>query len=96
MTKPKGKPKIGRTYQEFRETHDKDYIVPNRIRDALKALGDSWMYEAEFAKHAGLSQTDLSTYREEFLEDHTIVVDRTRRIWCGTKRFKGKLSGLTP
>lgn len=80
----------GRGLTEFRSSHDKSFIVPSKIREALKQLGSSWCYEAEFLKLAGLCTTDLANYRDEF-EEHIVMVERTKRVWCGTKDFAGKL-----
>lgn len=92
MATSKGKSeKSGRSIAEFRSAHDKDFIVPKKIRDVLKQLGNSWVYEGEFLKISGLSTTDLANYREEFLDDHTVMVDRTKRVWCGTKSFTEKI-----
>lgn len=96
MATPKGKPaKSGRSIGEFRSAHDKSFIVPKKIRDGLKQLGDGWAYEGEFLKIAGLSTTDLANFREEFLDDHTVMVDRTKRVWCGTKSFAEKIREMT-
>lgn len=89
-------PKPGHSLDDFRQKHDKGYIVPKKIKEALKELGQSWVYEAEFMRLAGISSTDLSTYREEFVDDHVVVVDRTKRVWCGTKGFAEKLREMVP
>ena len=81
----------GRSLAEFRAAHDKNFIVPQKIKAALKALGDGWEYEAQFIRLAGLSQTEMSTFRSLFEEDHVVVVDRTKRVWAGTKAVAAKL-----
>jgi hypothetical protein len=79
-------PAAGKSLLDFRAEHDKSYIVPRKIRDALAKLGDGWQYEVEFLRLAGLSTGDLATYREEF-KDFTVTVGgrSPRRIWVGTK-----------
>lgn len=92
------KPKTGRTLSDFRQTHDKSFIVPARIKEALSQLGASWMYEHEFTKLAGLSQTDFGRYKDDYIDDHCVEVrasgGNVKRIWCGTKAFRDQLEGL--
>ena len=92
MPKQKTSPSMGRSLDEFRAAHDKGYIVPQKIREALEKLGETWVYESEFLKLAGLSTTDLATYREEFA-DFVVIADRSskRRVWCGTLEFAANL-----
>ena len=74
-----------RTLAEFRQLHDKNFIIPNKINAALKSMGKAgWAYEMVFAKLAGISLGDLSAFRAMF-EDHVVLVDRTKRAWAGTK-----------
>lgn len=84
---------IGRTLTDFRATHDKAYIVPTKITEALAKLGDSWLYEAEFIKACGLTPPDVSAFRDQFA-DYTVEVrqdGRRRTVWAGTKAFANKL-----
>lgn len=88
---------IGRTLNDFRATHDKAYIVPNKITDALAKLGDSWLYEAEFIKACGLTPPDVSAFRDQFA-DYIVEVrqdGRRRTVWAGTKHFAAKLREMT-
>lgn len=80
----------GRSLSEFRETHDKGYIVPKKIRAALAALGAGWEYEMPLAKLAGVSLGDLSAYRALF-EDHIVIVEKSKRAWAGTKATAEKM-----
>jgi hypothetical protein len=84
----------GRSLDEFANLHDKATIVPRKIRDALTQLGDSWEYETDFMRRAGLSPTDLARYREPFL-DHCVMVPgrNPKRAWAGTLKFAAKLRG---
>lgn len=86
------KPKIGRSLDEFRAAHDKNYIVPQKIKAALAKIGDGWEYEIEFLKLAGLSTTDLAMFREQF-SDFTVATPgkNPKRIWAGTKELARKL-----
>lgn len=84
----------GKSLEDFRAAHDKSYIVPGKVRAALKALGDGWEYEMAFAKLAGVSLGDLSAFRAMF-EDHIVVVERTKRAWAGSKALAAKMREMT-
>ena len=84
--------KIGRGLQDFRAAHDKNFIIPERIRAGLKELGDGWEYEGEFQKRTGISTTDFARFRDQFEEFFVIVGTRnTKRVWAGTKELAKKL-----
>lgn len=90
-----GRTDIGYTRADFRERYDKSFIVPRRIREALKKLGQSrYLPEAEFSRLAGVSLPDLGRFRAEFDEDHVVVVERSKRLWCGSKALAEELRGL--
>jgi hypothetical protein len=78
--------KAGRSLDEFRAAHDKNYIVPQKIKAGLEKLGDGWEYELEFLKLTGLSTTDLSMFRDQF-EDHIVTTSgrNPKRVWTGSK-----------
>jgi hypothetical protein len=82
--------KVGRGLVEFRSTHDKSFIVPQKIKAGLQKLGEGWEYEMAFAKIAGVSLGDLSAFRSLF-DEHIVIVDRTKRAWAGTKAFAEKM-----
>lgn len=85
----------GKSLEAFRAAHDKSFIAPNRIREALAALGDSWEYEAEFIRRCGLSQIDFARVRDQFtdyfVETAGASRSRGKRVWAGTKSFAAKL-----
>ncbi|MBM4296596.1 MAG: hypothetical protein FJ143_02535 [Deltaproteobacteria bacterium] len=82
---------VGRKLEEFRDTYDKSVIIPRRIRDGLKTLNGGWLYEVQFAKHAGVSLPDLSNFREQFAE-HLVVVRRDgKRAWAATPAIAAKM-----
>ena len=81
----------GRTLDDFRSVYDKDTIIPAKIRAALAELGESWEYESEFVRRAGLSYADLSAYRPMF-EAHCIHIRRDdKRAWAGSPQFANRL-----
>lgn len=88
----------GKSLEEFRSAHDKNYIVPRKIKEALAKLGDGWEYESEFMKLAGLSTTDLVTFREQF-EEYIVLVkvngtSHRKNVWAGTPAFASKLRNM--
>lgn len=86
-------PKVGRSLADFRAAHDKNFIVPAKIKAALKALGDGWEYEAQFIRLAGVSQSDMGNFREQFSE-YIVIVDRTKRVWAGSKATAARLRDM--
>jgi hypothetical protein len=94
---PETRPRAGRTLQDFRKQYDKSYIVPTKIRAALQQLGsDGWEYEADFAKMAGVSLTDLGRFRDEFAK-HVVTLGReSRRAWAGTAAAAQKMREMLP
>jgi hypothetical protein len=70
---------------KFRELHDRTFIVPRRIKEALKRIGNGWEYEREFCSVAGVSTNDIAAYREQF-KDHVVQIERSgKRAWTGSK-----------
>ena len=81
---PAAPTKSGKSLADFRATYDKDFIIPQRIRAGIKALGAGWEYEVAFAKLAGVSMNDLGNYREQFA-DYVVTLKRDgKRAWAGT------------
>jgi len=91
MPDAKAKP-AGKSLADFRAAHDKSFIVPKKLNEALAALGDGWEYEAQFIKTAGINALDCSAYREQF-EDFIVTVGTKtkKRVWCGTKKLATQL-----
>jgi|SRR6185312_5395133 len=96
-TKPAPARKVGKSLADFRKAHDRNYIVPEKIEAALKLLGkNGWEYEGDFVKLAGISQTDISAFREQFA-DHVVdapsVSGRStaKRVWAGSVEFANTL-----
>jgi hypothetical protein len=75
----------GKSLADFKQTYDKSFIIPQKVRAALKALGAGWEYEVAFAKLAGVSLVDLGIVRDEFA-GHVVTIGRdSKRAWAGTK-----------
>ena len=77
--------KAGRSLSEFRQTYDKDLIVPTKIKAALKALGSGWEYEMEFSKRSSVGIHDISTYRQMFEGNWHQIRKDGKRVWSGSK-----------
>ena len=88
------KPSAGKSLSDFRAAHDKGFIIPRRIKDALEQLGDGWEYEVPFAKLAGVSLTDLSVFREQFAQYIVVVKRDGKRAWAGTPAVAEKMRGM--
>lgn len=67
----------GRTVADFRSVHDKDIVIPNKIRGAFAEMAkegpEHYLYEGELLKLAVVSTTDLAKIRESF-GDHIVTV----------------------
>ena len=85
-----------RTLDDFRAAHDKNVIIPNKIRAALDEMlkegQENWAYEAEFIRRAGVSQTDMGLFRDQF-SDHVVEAknDRGKRIWFACVKVAEKV-----
>lgn len=96
MAKVEPSKKAGRGVAEFREKHDKSFIIPKKIRVGLAKLGsDGWEYEKEFCSLADIGLNDISRFREEFAE-HVVVVDKSnnKRAWAGSKELADELRSM--
>lgn len=81
-------PKPIKNLASFRAAHDKNVVVPNKIRAALASLekehgAEGWEYEAEFIKRIGTSTTDMAMFRDQFAA-HFVEVgsgSNKKRVW---------------
>lgn len=96
MAKP-AKP-TAKTLDDFRAAHDRNVIVPTKIRTALKEMLDegpeNWAYEAEFMRRAGISQADMGMFREHF-EEHVVETSgkNAKRVWFADAKVASKVRG---
>lgn len=79
--------KVKKDLSLFRASHDRNVIVPKKINDALTDLAakegaEGWEYEGEFMKRAGISQTDIGAFRDQF-EKYIVETkgQRAKRVW---------------
>ena len=82
---PRGKEKIGRSFNDFVEAHDDDFIVPSKIRKTLAKLGTGWLYEEEFRKLTEIPTAAFARYRDQFM-DHIVIIkgSHPKRVWVGS------------
>jgi hypothetical protein len=91
-----------KTLADFRNAHDPNVIVPNKIRAALASMlkegPEQWEYEGEFIKRADISQTQMGAFREQFI-DYIIEAPSTasgrsgRRVWFADSKVAKKVRG---
>lgn|SRR5574341_785109 len=87
-----------RNVATFRAAHHRDVVIPNKIKAALAKMAEDhgpehYEYESDFVKLAGISNTDLSTYRDGFndfiVEAKPIGASNSRaarRAWFATAK----------
>ena len=89
--------KVGKDIAEFRSAHDRNFIVPSKIEEAIKKLGpDCWEYETPFMRLAEISSTDMGLFRDGF-NDFIVEIGgkrNPRRVWCGSKALATKLRAM--
>lgn len=92
MSKPAIK---GRTLDDFRAAHDRNVIVPAKVRKALSEMEaehpENWEYEIDFMRRAGLSQTDIGMFRPQF-EAHVVEVGgkNPKKVWFASTKVADK------
>lgn len=90
--------RVGKSVADFRAAHDASFIVPQKIREALKKLGPKgWEYEQDFMRLTTppISQTHIGQYREQFSEFWFVVGGHSqRRVWCGSKDLADELRAM--
>jgi hypothetical protein len=86
----------GKDITAFKESHDKNTIVPKKIEEGFKALGpDKWEYQADFIKLCQISVTDLALFREQYAGFTVEIRAKTRKVvWCGSKALATKLRSM--
>jgi len=89
-SKPKvnGK-RIGLSLDELNAKFNPNVIIPAKITQGLKTLGEGALPNEEFRKLVGVSTLQLSTFADQFEEYQVTIKDqgRPRTLWCGTAAF---------
>lgn len=85
-----------RSVATFKAQHDRNVVIPNKIRTALEKMAkdngpEHYEYETEFMKLAGVGGSDLAAHRDAFtahiVEAKPIGLGNsrsTRRAWFAT------------
>jgi len=91
-----------RTLETFRAAHDRNVIVPNKIKTALEQIRkvgpEHYEYESDLIRMAGISQTDMGMFRDQF-EAHIVVTNSTpgnknpKRVYFGDAKVAAKVRG---
>lgn len=89
MAKPKSPKK---TLADLHAIHDRNVVIPNRIRAGLELMTDDWMYEQDFVTLAKVSNTDISRFRDQFVEFWAATAGTNgkttvRRVWFANKKL---------
>lgn len=94
MLKPEKTP--GKTLADFRAAHDKNVIIPTKLRKVLSDMEaehqENWTYEADLIKRAGISQTDMAAFRDQFA-DHIVETSgkTSKRVWFASAKVAAKV-----
>ena len=98
MTDPKSSAKSGKgkTLADFRAAHDKNVIVPAKIKKVLADMEadhpENWCYEGDLIKAGGISQADIATFRDQFAEHIVETGGRTpKRVWFASSKIAAKV-----
>ena len=98
-TKPKAK-----TVDDFRGAHDRTVIVPRKIRAALATMlaqgRETWEYEGDVIKLAGIASGEVTAYREQF-RAHIVVTPpangkSARNVWFADVKVAAKVRKTLP
>jgi hypothetical protein len=93
MSKPIKK---GNRLNDLRAIHDRNVVIPNRIRAAIATLlasGDEWIYELDFLKLSKppIGSVDISKFRDGFVDYWAEMPSvngkaTMRRVWFATTK----------
>ena|SRR5271165_1197274 len=98
------KPKA-RTVADFKAAHDRDVIIPNKIRAGLAKLLEigkaHYEYDEPFRSLCGIAGKDLATYRDRFkhnwfMTEGTNGAKNAKRVWFGNAKVAASLRPTPP
>lgn len=92
---------VARTVSDFRNAHDRDVIVPRKIKAALEELAkigpEHYEYEIDFMKLASISAGEVTKYRDQFaahiVETPAAHGKSVKRVYFGNAKTAAKLRG---
>ncbi len=94
-----------RTAADFKAAHDRNVIIPNKIRVALAKLleigAEHYEYDEGFRALCGVAGKDLAAYRDQFkhnwfLTEGTNGAKSAKRVWFGNAKVAGRLRPTPP
>lgn len=86
-----------KTLDDFRSVHDKNYLVPQKIKEGLEKLSPTgWEYESDFIKMCVTNNNDFAKFRGQFADFLVIIKQdgRERRVWAGSKALAAKMRDM--
>jgi len=87
----------GKSLDQFRKLHDRSYVVPAKINEAIRKLGpEHWEYEAMFVKSIGITHAELNMYKDEFNDYVVEFRERGKKhvIWAGSVELADKIRSM--
>jgi hypothetical protein len=81
-----------KTLSDLRARHDRNVVVPNKIKAAIAAMTDEWMYESDFISANRFSPPELAKFRDQFSDfwadlPTTNGKSTARRAWFASKKL---------
>lgn len=92
MTPVKKKIAAAMSLADIDRRFNPNVVIPAKIEEALKNLGEAGMLAVDFSKFAGVNVLQLSLFADQF-EDYLVIIrdnGKPKTIWCGTKGFAAK------
>lgn len=85
--------KSAKSLTDFQKAHDANFIVPERFRAGIKALGsEGWAYLGDFARDNHINPAQSAAYREQFAE-FLLTADK-KMVICGSAKLATKLRAM--
>lgn len=79
-----------KSIEDFRKAHDQSFIVPERFKAGIKAMGpNGWMYMGDFMREYKINPAQGTAYRDQF-SGYLHEVDK-KMIICGSTKLAKKL-----
>lgn len=80
---------MANTLDTWQSKHDKRVVIPRLMKAALDKLAapdadDTWLYDQDFLKLAGVCVTDGAKYRDQFAAHIVMTAGKNpKRAWFG-------------
>jgi len=92
---------VKKTIDDFKTTHDRTYLIPTAIKNALSDLGpEHWLTEAEFMKSRHfrahkITKLEIQEYSPPF-EGYIVELPRGKSAWAGSTELATQLQTMVP